>query len=106
MKNLSRIRFICFIKDNQIEETFSYNEILDYLEQQEEETIKWKFKRITAHEGLLKPSYPNYNESIYNMMIEQENRNITSEPLSTIGADDLVTYTIYTKENNLLNEPR
>ena len=98
MKDSLKIKFICFIKDDQVEETFSYNKILDYLEQQEENVIKQKFKRITAHEGPLKPSIPNYNRLIYNIMIKQENREITLEPLSIIEADDLVTYIIYVRK--------
>ena len=39
-------------------------------------------------------------------MIEQENREITSEPLSIIRADNLATCAIYTRKNNLLKEPR
>jgi hypothetical protein len=35
-------------------------------------------------------------------MIEWENGEITSEPLSTIGKDDPVTCTINARENNLL----
>ena len=105
MKNSSRIKFVCSMKDDQIEEIFSYNEILDFLEQQEEDTIEWKFKRITAHEGPLQPNHPNYNGSTYNVMIEWENGEITSEPLSIIGADDPVTCAIYARENKLLDKP-
>ena len=53
-----------------MEEVFSYNEILDFIEQQEDNTIEWKFKRITAHKGPLKPNHSNSNGSIYNVMIE------------------------------------
>ena len=104
-KESSRLKFVCSMKEDQIEEVFSYNEILDFLEQQEEDTIEWKFKKITAHEGPLNPNHSNYNGSIYNVMIEWENGEITSEPLSIIGADDPVTCAIYARENNLLNKP-
>ena len=88
-----------------MEEIFSYNEIIDYLEQQDDETVVWKFRKITAHEGLLKPSDPSYNGLIYNVMIEWENGEITSEPLSMIATDDPVTCAIYARENNLLDKP-
>ena len=65
-----------------------------------------KFKRITAHKGLLKPTDLSYNGLIYNVMIEYKNRKITSEPLSMIVADNLVTYAIYVRENNLLDKAR
>ena len=93
------------MKDDTVEEIFSYNEILDHPNQQDEDTVVWKFKRITAHEGPLKQSHPNYNGSLYNVMIEWENGEITSEPLAIIGADDPVTCAIYADENNLLDKP-
>ena len=93
------------MNNNKIKEVFSYNKILDFIEQGEDNTIKCKFKRITAHEGPLKPNHSNYNGSIYNVMIEWKNEEITFEPLSIIGADDPVTYTIYSRENNLLTKP-
>jgi len=62
----------------------------------------WKFRRITAHEGPLKPTDPTYKGSKFNVMIEWENGEVTSEPLSISGADDPVTCAIYAKENNLL----
>ena len=37
-------------------------------------------------------------------MIEWENREITSKPLSVIGMNNSVTCTIHEKENNLLNK--
>ena len=37
-------------------------------------------------------------------MIEWENGEITSEPLSIIGVNNPVTYAIYARENNLLDE--
>jgi len=51
----------------------------------------------------LKPSDPTYKGSKFNVMIEWENGEVTSEPLSIIGADDPVTCAIYAKENNLLD---
>ena len=42
---------------------------------------------------------------MHNVMIEWENGEITSEPLSIIGADDPVTCAIYARENKLLDKP-
>jgi hypothetical protein len=69
-----------------------------------EETTIWKFKRITAHEGPLTPAHPSWKGSPYNIMIEWENREITSEPLAVIAADDPDTCALYAKENDLLVE--
>ena len=101
--NPDRIQFLCSINDDAFEEIIAYNDILNHIEKDEsEETTVWKFKRITAHEGPLIRSHPNWNGSSYNVMIEWENGEITSEPLGVIAADDPVTCAIYAKDNNLL----
>jgi len=75
-------KFCCSIKDDQYEEVLSYNEILNYIEQQDDNSTKiWKFHHIMAHEGLLWPTDLSYKGSKYNVMIEWENGEITSEPL-------------------------
>ncbi len=99
-----RFKFCCSINDDQYEEILSYNEILNYIEQQDDDGTRiWKFCRITAHEGPLKSSDPSYKGSKHNVMIEWENGEITSEPLTIIAADDPVTCAIYAKENGLLD---
>ena len=104
-KNPDRIKFICSINDEQAEEIFSYNDLLNFLARDEESDVIWKFRRITSHQGPLKPSDPDYKGSSYNVGIEWESGEITMEPLSIIAADDPVTCAIYARENQLLNEP-
>jgi len=41
--------------------------------------------------------------SSYNALVEWENGEITSEPLSIIAADDPITCAIYAQDNNLLD---
>jgi hypothetical protein len=43
--------------------------------------------------------------SMYNLMIEWDNGDITSEPLQVIAKDDPVTCAIYAKEEGLLELP-
>ena len=98
------IEFRVSVNEDQYEEILSYNDIVDYITKDEElesERI-WKFKRITAHEGPLKSSDPHYKGSAWNVMIEWENGEITTEPLSIIAADDPVTCAIYARDHNLL----
>jgi hypothetical protein len=47
--------------------------------------------------------YPDYKCSTYNVMIEWENGEITSEPLKMIAKDGPVTCTVYAKDNGLLD---
>ena len=62
----------------------------------------WKFKKIAAHEGPIDKNHPSWRGSSYNVMLEWENGEITSEPLNAIAADDPVICAIYADENNLL----
>jgi hypothetical protein len=91
------IQFHVSINDDQYEELLSYNDIVDFInnDEQEENNRAWNFKKITAHEGPLKPNDPHYNGSMWNVMVEWENGEISSEPLSVIAADDPVICAIY-----------
>jgi hypothetical protein len=99
-----RIHFLCSAKDGDFEEIFlSYSELMDSLESQEDgEGNVWKFRRITGHQGPLLSYDKDYNGSPYNVMIEWENGEITTEPLSVIAKDDPITCAIYAHDNNLL----
>ena len=67
--------------------------------------VVWKFKKITAHEGPIDKNHLSWHGSSYNMMIEWENGEITSEPLNVIAANDPVACAIYADENDLLKLP-
>jgi hypothetical protein len=98
----ARLKFLCAVNDDQFEEIVSYNDLLTHLEADDDNTV-WKFKRITAHQGPLTPKDDGWNGSTYNVMIEWENGEITSEPLSIIAADDPVSCALYARDNNLLD---
>ena len=103
-ENPTRVKFVCSVSDDDLEEIIAYNEILDYIQKDDDDgEIVWKFRRITAHEGPLKPNHPNWKNSTWNVMIEWENGEITSEPLTVIAKDDPVTCALYAKENDLLH---
>ena len=101
----NRIKFLLSLDDDTREEVITYNQLLDYLAKDKDNDIVWKFQRIVSHKGPLTPNHPDYNGSIYNVMIEWENGEITSEPLQVIAKDDPVTCAIYAKENGLLDLP-
>ena len=82
----------------------AYNEILDYITSSSEEETYWKFKRIVAHQGPLDPKHPDYMGSKYNVMVEWESGETTTEPLSTFAADAPVVCALYAKDNKLLNQ--
>jgi hypothetical protein len=64
----------------------------------------WNFKHIVSHEGPFRGSDPEYKGSRYNILIEWENGEITSEPLNIFGKDDPVTCAVYAHEHGLLEE--
>ena len=48
----------------------SYNEILDHIQSQDDQDqIECHFKCVSSHEGPFPRNYPNYNGSLYNVMI-------------------------------------
>ena len=98
----AHIHFRCSVNDDEYEEILSYQEVLDYINKDNENPVYWKFKSITAHEGPLTPHHRNYKGSKYNVMVEWENGEVTSEPLSIIAADDPVSCALYASKNNLL----
>ena len=58
-----------------------------------------------SHQGPLKPNHLDYVGATYNVMIEWENRETSSEPLRKIAAEDPVICALYAKAHNLLEEP-
>jgi hypothetical protein len=90
-------------KDGDFEEILSYSKLMDSLESQEDgERNVWKFRQITGHQGPLLSYDKDYNGSLYNVMIEWKNGEITAEPLSVIVKDDPITCAVYARDNNLL----
>jgi hypothetical protein len=81
------MQFVCSVNNGDYEEMLSYNELMDYIEkdeqqhQDEDSNGFWNFKHIVSHEGPFRASDPEYKGSRYNVLIELENGEITSEPL-------------------------
>ena len=65
-----RVKFICSINNDLYEEILSYNEVLNHIENDQNNGILWKYKRIVGHEGPLTEDDETYNGSSYNIMIE------------------------------------
>jgi hypothetical protein len=88
------IKFLCAVNEDQFEEILSYNDLLSHLEEDDENHV-WKFKCITTHQGPLTLKDDDWNGSMYNVMIDWENGEITTEPLSMIAADDPISCALY-----------
>jgi hypothetical protein len=77
---------------------------MDFIQKNEEnDAIVWCFRGIVGHQGPLLHSDPNYKGYKFNVMVEWENGETTTEPLSVIATDEPVTCAIYAKEHELLD---
>jgi hypothetical protein len=101
-RNPTRIKFKISVNGDEYEDLIAYNEVMEHIQEQDDDATLWKFRRIVSHQGPLNHTDQGYNGSKWNVMVEWENGEITSEPLNIIAADDPVTCAIYAKENNLL----
>ena len=92
-------KFRVSVNDAQYKEILSYNDILTFIKQKEnnKETI-WKFKPFVRHQGPLNSSDCGYSGSKWNLMIEWETGEVMAEPLTMIAADDPMTCAIYARE--------
>ena len=97
---------IVMYRDKTIEEIISYNQILHHIQNQDHrDQIEWRFKLVVSCEEPFRLSYPDFNGSLYNVMIEWENGDITSETLTVIVTDDPVSFAPHAKEFILLENP-
>ena len=88
----------------------AYNDIIDFIEQDQTWDGIWKFRKIISHEGPLRKGHPRYKGSTYNVKVEWETGEVSWEPLYTadrqgVYRDDPVTVAIYANENGLLDKP-
>jgi hypothetical protein len=103
--NPEQIKFVCSMNNNTFEDILAYSDIIQHLKQDEDDSHIWKFRRITAHEGPLATSHPNWKGSSFNVMVEWEDGSITTEPLGIIAADDPVTCAIHVRDKDLFLQP-
>ena len=90
-ENPTRIMILLAMKDDTLEGIIRYNQMLEYIERDDDSQTIWKFNKIVSHQGPLSTGDVDYRGSSYNVMIAWENGEITSEPLSMSAADDPVT---------------
>jgi predicted RND superfamily exporter protein len=102
--------YMKFIPDSNVDEMFTYNEIVNHNEKDNadiENDTEWLYncRRIAAHQGPLLKSDKDYKGSTYNVFVEWETGESTSEPLDLIASDDPVICAEYALKHNLLGEP-
>jgi hypothetical protein len=99
------VKFQISVNEDEHKEIITYNELMDFIEKnQENNAIVWRFRRIVGHQGpLLRHHDKDYNGSRFNVLVEWENGEITTEPLSVIAADNPVTCAVYAREHDILD---
>ena len=108
-KHPDLIKFRCRVND-QYDEIVAYNDIVDFIEQDQTWDGLWKFKEILEHEGPLKRGDARYKGARYNVRVEWETGEKTWEPLTTadkmgVYDTDRVTVAIYARKHGLLDTP-
>jgi hypothetical protein len=92
------------INEDEYKEIITYNELMDFVKKnQENDAIVWQFRCIVGHQGPLLWHDKDYNGSRFNVLVEWENGEITTEPLSVIAANDPVICAVYAREHDLLD---
>jgi hypothetical protein len=86
------VKFRISVNEDEYKEIITYNELMDFIDKnQENDAIVWQFRCIVGHQGPLLWHDKDYNGSRFNVLVEWENGEITTEPLSVIAADNPVT---------------
>ena len=65
--------------------------------------IAWVFKDIKGHQGPLRKTHPEYNESAYNVLVQWKDGPETYKPLDIIINDDTVSVASYAAETNIID---
>ena len=79
------INFLLDVGQGRCQAIISYNHVLNYLEKEnKEDESLYKFRAITGHQGPLKKNDPNYNSSLYKVMVEWDLSIIAKMMLSPV----------------------
>ncbi len=102
-------KFRCRV-GNDHEEIVAYNDIADYIEQDDGNDGVWRFKEILDHKGPLHSTHKDYKGARYNVFVSWETGETSWEPLHTkektgIYNADPVSVAIYAAKKGLLDTP-
>ena len=95
--------------DHMVEEIIAYNKLLDYIEESQivEDPLNKQNQAIaiTSHQGPFKIGQIGYKGSTFNITVQWDDRDITSEKLATIAQEYPMLCATYAKKHKLLNQP-
>ena len=61
------------MNNDSYEDILAYDQIMEYLSQDNDEGIVWKFKDIIGHKGPINKTHPEYKGCNYNVTVQWEN---------------------------------
>jgi len=85
-------RFKVSVNNNEYKDIMSYNKILACLEADDENPTMWKYKRLSSHQGPLRPNHPSYMGSSYNVTIEWEKYSRPTTQSPVLSMLEIITY--------------
>ncbi len=102
------VKFSCLV-NGEYEEIVAYNDIVDYIEQDDSWDGMWKFKNIKQIKGPMRSNHPHYKGCDYNALVEWETGELSWEPLimkdkTGVWDTDPVTVAVFMREHNRIEE--
>ena len=88
----------------QWEDLVCYNDMVNFINDDDGNDGLWRFKEIQAHQGPLTSSDENYLGCRWNVLVAWETGEITWEPLKSVEHDKVLCG-LYARKNNLLDQP-
>ena len=93
--NPDLIKFKCKLGETELAEIVAYNDIVDYIEDDQTWDGVWTFEEILAHEGPFRKGHPRHKGSSYNVYVQWSTGEKTWVPIKNILESDPVTLAIY-----------
>jgi hypothetical protein len=104
-----KVKFRCVV-DGKYEEIVSYNQIIDFIEKDDNWDGVWKFREILSHKSKLTKKSKEYRGCGASLHILWENDETSWEPFTThdkmgIFDQDPVTVALFAVKHNLIGQP-
>ena len=109
-ENHQQIKFLLALRNGQLEEIISYNELSDLVTKIKASIDMGQsdvatYSGIIGHQGPLKQHDPKHQGSSYNVLVDWDDSTQTWEPLNLMAKQDSVTLALYGHDKGLLNKP-
>ena len=107
-EGVRKLHFILGIGNAKQEEIICYNELVDHLKAEENDSNEisddlLKFRALSGHQGCIKPTDSIWKGCKYNVLVDWETGEKTYELLSVLAADSPLTCSMYAKEYDVLH---